>query len=234
MTSLQLQPPLNELGNRGILVSRMGFGSAPVASPTRATTEEAVVTIQYALEQTGRKVPAQGELLWCIGPPLHHSFARIDSSASEAEVWNMVTKYRERFVAEGMFENSVCSGFPELLVRLKNMRHYVATSKPQVFAKKILAHFRLDQHFVNIYGSELNGDRSKKGELIQHVLTSETISADSSVMIGDRMHDILGAKNNGMNSIGVTWGYGDRAELLEAGANFIFEGPEELGDFLLS
>ena len=186
--------------------------------------------IQYALEQTGHPVPAHEELLWCIGPPLHESFAKL---APEGNIPQLVEKYRERFGPTGLFENSVFWGVPEMLGRLKQHRHFVATSKPQVFAERIVEHFKLGGYFTRVYGSELSGVRTDKAELIAHVLSTENIDPSDALMIGDRRHDIAVAKKNGLTALGVTWGYGSEQELRDAGANFVFASTMELRDFLL-
>lgn len=190
--------------------------------------------IQYALRETGREVPEHDELLWAIGPPLHKTFAKIDPAASDAEVWEMVEKYRDRFAPTGIFENAVFWGIPDLLARVsQKYRCALATSKPQVFAEKIVQHFKLAPYFGHIYGSELNGARSDKAELIAYALREEGVHGADTMMIGDRLHDITGAKKNGVFAIGITWGYGSREELEEAGADKIFDSTVELRDFLL-
>lgn len=178
--------------------------------------------IQFALEKVGQPAPSAPELIWCIGPPLHESFARLVPAASEEEVWKFVGYYRERFATVGMFENGVYPGIAELVEGLAR-RHtlFVATSKPEVFATKIMNHYGLAKHFRRVYGSELDGTRSDKGELIGYLLTEEKILPADALIIGDRKHDVLGAKKAGILSVGVTWGYGSDEELRAAGANFI-------------
>jgi phosphoglycolate phosphatase len=185
--------------------------------------------IQFALEQSGLPVPAHEELLWTIGPPLHESFAKLAPTADAAA---LVAKYRERFGPTGLFENSVFWGIPDLLSQLGGFRHFLATSKPHVFASQILDHFKLTPHFTRVYGSELDGTRSDKGELIAFLLAQEGIAPADALMIGDRRHDIAGAKKNGLAALGVLWGYGSRDELEQAGANILFETPMELREYL--
>jgi phosphoglycolate phosphatase len=188
---------------------------------------------QHALRSTDLGVPSEEELLWIIGPPLQQSFAKFVPGATEAEVWRLVAKYRERFADVGLFENEVYRGIPELLAALKGRSHYVATSKPRVYAERILVHFQLSDFLTGTYGSELDGQRSDKGELIGFLLETEQISPHQAVMIGDRKHDILGAKTAGIESIGITWGYGSREELEAAGADHVFDSPDQLRAFLL-
>lgn len=189
---------------------------------------------QHALRLAQHQVPREEELLWVIGPPLQQSFAKLLPRATDAQVWELIAKYRERFSDVGMFENEVYAGILELLSSLRDRKNYVATSKPRVFAEKIITHFELTEFFARTHGSELNGERSDKGELIRFVLAQEGIAPERAVMVGDRKHDVLGAKAAGVASIGVTWGYGSREELEGAGADHVFDSPRQLQAFLRS
>lgn len=133
----------------------------------------------------------------------------------EARAWEAVNHYRERFRVTGLYENRVFDGIPELLEALVGRGHtlYVATSKPGVFAREIARHFAFDRHFKAIYDSELDGTRTHKDELIRHLLDSEGLAAEHCLMIGDRMHDLLGASRNGVACIGVGYGFGSEDEL---------------------
>lgn len=189
--------------------------------------------IQYALEKFGKEPPPFEELFWCIGPPLYESFPKLVPEASREDVLALVDLYRERFSDIGMYENEVYPGITDLLSELQtNQKHYVATSKSHVFAKKILSHFNLSQYFSVVHGSELSGVRSDKGELIKFIIDSESLDPKRTIMVGDRKHDIIGAKKVGMKSIGITWGYGSAEEHQEVGADFIFSTPGDLGKFL--
>ena len=189
-------------------------------------------SIQFALKEFGNEVPEEKDLIWCIGPPLHETFQKLIPHSSESEAWKYVSKYRERFSTIGLYENELIEGIPGLLNDLKKHRHFVATSKPHVFATKILDHFGIERHFRRVYGSELDGTRANKAQLIAHILEQESLNARDSFMIGDRLHDILGAKENGVSAIGITWGYGSSEELQRAGADHIFNSPTELRLFL--
>ncbi|MBD2748229.1 HAD hydrolase-like protein [Microvirga sp. BT688] len=129
-----------------------------------------------------------------------------------------------------MFENEVYAGIPALLQHLqeKGVRLYVATSKLQVFARRILDHFELSRFFIDIYGSELDNRNADKRDLIRHILEQERFDPSAAVMIGDRKHDVIGAKANELSSIGVTWGYGSRQELLDAGVSCLVDAPKDL------
>ena len=135
-----------------------------------------------------------------------------------------------------MFENKLYEGIPEMLGKLRSAgkKLAVATSKPWVFAEPILAHFRLDGYFDEVIGSELDGTRVKKGEVIEEAVRrfGAEASPEKAVMVGDRKHDIIGAKENGILSVGVTYGYGGYEELSQAGADWIVNTVEELGELL--
>lgn len=186
-------------------------------------------SIQYALEKLGKPVPAVNDLLWCIGPPLLGSLKKIlAADADKAET--ALSFYRERYNAVGKFENRVYPGIPEALTGLSQQGFtlFVATSKPYVFANDILAHYGLLRFFKRSYGSELDGALADKGELIAYILKKEELLAKNTMMVGDRSHDILGAKKHGVYSLGVTYGYGTKEELVKAGADYIVDSPQEI------
>lgn len=187
-------------------------------------------SLQYALEKLGEPVPDTDALLWCIGPPLKESFARLLNTEDESLAEKAISYYRERYGEIGKYENEVYESIPETLSKLKETecRLYVVTSKPLVYAKDILHHFRLSEYFDDIYGSELGGRFNDKGDLITHILACEPVESAHCLMVGDRRHDIIGAKKNGIKSIGVTYGYGTREELAEAGADYIVNEPAEV------
>lgn len=183
-------------------------------------------SIQHALERLGREIPHADALTWCIGPPLRASFVRL---VGEETADRAVSLYRERFAEIGLYENAVYPDVPELLARLSGRPIFLATSKPRVFAERILQHFGIAHHFRQVFGSELDGRRADKTELLAHALGSTGSPPSRSVMIGDREHDIHGARANGMAAWGVSYGYGSEAELLKAGAERIFGSPNEIG-----
>jgi phosphoglycolate phosphatase len=186
--------------------------------------------IAYALEQLGSESPEPSELERYIGPPLYESFAALLNSNDAKLLKRAVELYRERFVSTGMFENTIYAGIPDALQKLKNALYklVVVTSKPTVFARQIIDHFGLERIFHNIYGSELNGVRADKRQLIAHVLEQEQIHPSEAVMVGDREHDLKGALANGVLPVGVLWGYGSREELTQAGALLLCDTPESL------
>jgi len=182
-------------------------------------------SIRYALEKLGRAVPSQDELVWCIGPPLRASFVVLLGGEEQAD--RAVELYRERFGDVGLFENSVYPDIENVLATLgqAHPRMFVATSKPHVFAKRIVAHFGLARHFEHVFGSELDGTRVHKDDLLAHALRQTGVDPSSALMIGDRSHDVLGAKANGMAALGVTYGYGSPEELAAAGARHLCATP---------
>jgi phosphoglycolate phosphatase len=189
-------------------------------------------SIQYALRKLDRPVPTQDELTWCIGPPLRASFVMLLDDDRLAD--RAVALYRERFADTGLYENSVYPGIEHLLATLRQSprRLFVATSKPHVFAKRIIDHFGLTGHFEHVFGSELDGTRVNKSELLAHAIELTGADPRQSLMIGDRSHDIVGANNNGMRAVGVLYGYGSREELANAGASHLCTTPQALLDHL--
>jgi len=185
-------------------------------------------SVQYALERLGRPVPEADELTWMIGPPLVTGFTELLGGAGDVQ--DAVRFYRERYGDVGLFENEVYAGIPALLqtLRERDVRLYVATSKLKVYARRILDHFDLSRFFMAIHGSEPDNRNADKRDLIRHILDEERFDPAQAVMIGDRKHDAIGAKANGLASIGVTWGYGSREELLEAGAACLVDEPGDL------
>jgi phosphoglycolate phosphatase len=198
--------------------------------------EGIVACLKHALRGLGRPIPPDADLLRYIGPPLRETFASLLSSASPEAIDEAVALYRERFSATGIFENVVYPGVPPALTELQalGMRLYVTTAKPQLFAERIVDHFGLARFFHRVYGSDLDGTRAIKNELIAHVLRTESLSPHSTVMVGDRAHDVRGAVANGVLPIGVLWGYGSREELTAAGATLLCEQPAMLAALLQS
>lgn len=195
--------------------------------------EGIIRSIQYALEKFGRRVPPMDELLWCIGPPLYDSFPDLVPDGNEEDVQRLIALYRERFSEIGLYENIVYPEIPEMLAHLSaDKKLYLATSKPHFYAKQIIDHFDLSSFFTRVHGSELTGERCDKCDLIRYILETEDIAHADVLIVGDRKHDILGAKKAGIMSVGVTWGYGSKQELEAAGADWIFDRPRDLCDFL--
>ena len=187
--------------------------------------------IQHALEQLGGPSCSQDELTFCIGPPLRESFGLLLQTDDADLIEQALGLYRDRFSTVGLFENTVYPGVREMLEQLQRQTVFLATSKPRVYAERILSHFELSGYFEGIYGSELNGRFENKTDLLRHVLTSERLAASSTLMVGDREHDIIGARQNACGAMGVTYGYGSEDELRSAGADHICHSPQEVATF---
>ena len=186
----------------------------------------------HALKFYGLPIPSYEELCKLIGPPLPYSFESTFGFDHD-KAMEAVAKYREYFASRGLFENKVYDGIPELLQSLKEKGKHlvVATSKPEEYSIKIIEHFGLDKYFDYVCGSLMDESRSKKSEVIAYALDCCGVGEDDKdkiLMVGDRFHDIEGAKANGLKSCGVLFGYGSREELEDAGADYIVKDINEL------
>jgi len=192
--------------------------------------------IQFSLDQLGVRSPQADQLTWCIGPPLRGSFSRLLNTADDALLDQALFYYRKRFSAAGMYENALYPGIMLALRRIRaaGFRVFLATSKPRVFARQILDHFDLTQFFHAIHGSELDGRLSDKEELVAHILDLEGLDPKASLIVGDRSHDIIGGKKNGLMTAAVTYGYGTREEIIASKPDMIFASPSDLAAFLES
>ncbi len=193
-------------------------------------------SVAYSLKKNGIEPPAREELYKFIGPPLVDSFMRYYGFSCEG-AHKAVEDYREYFRDRGIFENEVYEGIYELLESLKDngKKLVLATSKPEPFAKTILSHFGLDKYFYFVAGALMDETRTKKGDVIRYALSCcGEPKRESVVMIGDREHDILGAKENGIRSIGVLYGYGSHEELTSAGADLIAAEPCDIEKIILN
>lgn len=198
------------------------------------SAEGIINSVLYALEKKGIKETNRQKLTAFVGPPLIDSFMKYYGMTKD-EAEEMVVKYREYFREYGWKENAVYEGVVEMLEKLQATgKHlFVATSKPEVFAKKILEYFDLAKYFEYIGGSTFDGSISSKDQVIAYVLDCiGREHMEEMVMVGDREHDVLGAKKNHLPCVGVLYGYGDRTELEEAGADIICESALQLPECL--
>ena len=189
---------------------------------------------RYGLEKIGHPISDEINIDWIIGPPLKASLAKIlNVEADHVLAEQALMGYRERFAVKGLYENHVFEGVAETLAELKRRgyRLFVATAKPTVYAKQILEHFDLAQYFSDIHGSELNGERTNKAELIQYILAQQQLQADQCMMVGDREHDIFGARHNGIETIAVSYGYGSQEELEVAQPKYKIDRFNQLLDY---
>ncbi|ENU57428.1 Phosphoglycolate phosphatase [Acinetobacter guillouiae MSP4-18] len=174
---------------------------------------------RYGLAKVGHPIPDSENIDWIIGPPLKASLAKLlNVEANNILAEQALLGYRERFAVTGLFENHVFDDVAQTLEALKSKgyRLFLATAKPEVYARQILDHFDLLKYFDYPYGSELNGERTNKGELITYILEKEKLNPEECLMVGDREHDIFGARKNAIETIAVEYGYGSKQELDEA------------------
>ncbi len=188
--------------------------------------------VQYALRCYGVDEPDLDKLTSFVGPPLYKSFMDY-LGCSEEEAKEAVECYREYYAETGLYENALYDGVEGLLYALKEKgyRLLIASSKPRIYVKRILSFFRILRYFDIVEGSELDSKRTDKAELLGYVLDKWNLKAEECVMIGDRKHDVLGARANGMDSIAVGYGYGSEDELSKAGPTYFFSTIEELKNF---
>ena len=193
-------------------------------------------SVRYALNKFGIEVEDLNTLCKFIGPPLKDSFMNF-YNFTEEDALKAIAYYREYFSTNGLYENTVYENFEDMLIALKNdgKSLIIATSKPTVFAEKILEHFNLKKYFDFISGSNLDNTRTKKADVISYALEQQMINNISEIiMIGDREHDIIGAKALNIESIGVLHGYGSYEELSSSGADYIVKDVSELKSLLLT
>jgi phosphoglycolate phosphatase len=189
-----------------------------------------VASYQYVIEQLRLPARSDEDLRRFIGPPLRHALRELLDTADVARIEHAVLLYRERFASSGLYQNAIYPGIAELLATWRAASHelFIVTSKATVYATEILRHFGIAAHFNAVHGAELSGERSEKTELIAHLLQQHSIEPEAACMIGDRRHDIVGAKAHGIRAVGVLWGYGSREELVDAGADAIVERIDQL------
>lgn len=208
--------------------------AAPTSTPAGAVlfdldgtltdpSEGIVACIEHALARMGGSAVPVGDLTRFIGPPLVGTFGHLLGTDDRSVIDDAIRWYRERFADVGLFENRIIDGmipalesFAEHGVALR-----VATAKPTVYADRIIDHFDMRRFFPVVYGSELDGRKTDKVDLIDHILAEEGWVGDATVMIGDRAHDVRGARAHGARSVGVLWGFGSERELVEAGADIV-------------
>lgn len=192
-------------------------------------------SVAHALTRFGITPPPREELYKFIGPPLKDSFARY-YGMSDGECTLAVKYYREYYADKGIFENKVYDGIEELLAEIQKMgkKIVLATSKPDLFAEKILEHFGLIKYFDFVAGAAMDETRTKKDEVIAYALDRLGMRGEEKdvLMVGDHKHDVLGAAVHGIDSLGVTYGYGSDRELIEAGASYLASAPDEILNFI--
>ena len=195
--------------------------------------EGIIACIQWALREQQLPCPEPAELERCIGPPLKHSF--IELGAQPDQVESLIKSYRMRYSKLGMFENRVYPEIPNCLeeLRLKGHQLFVATSKPKVYAERILDHFGLRSYFEEIYGAHLDGRFTEKTDLVQHIQEELNLDPQETTLIGDRKFDIQAALAQGWYAIGVLWGFGAKEELIGSQADVLVDSPSSLMGLIL-
>lgn len=191
-------------------------------------------SIQHALRALNHPVPDAQDLLWCIGPPMSESLCKL--LGGEAEVEAAAALYRARYAETGLFENAPYEGITDVLAGLKaaGVDLYVATSKPKVFADKIIDHFALRPFFPQVFGAAPDGGHGSKSEILGGAVAQLGLDARRCVMVGDRSFDMRGASALAMTAVGVLYGFGSAEELRSSGAHHLCATPRELGALLLS
>ncbi len=191
-------------------------------------------SFQYALQHFGIQVDNLDALEPVIGPPLKKSFSEF-YHLSEDQIERAIEKYRERFSTVGLYENEIYDGMENLLKELSEAGYIleIASSKPTVFVEKICEHFKIKQYFTHIVGSFLDGRRGEKEEVVEKAIRLSKATPDHIIMVGDRIYDVIGAHKKGIAVIGVSYGYGGRQELEEAGADVIVDTVAQLREKLL-
>ena len=191
--------------------------------------------LMHAQRRLGMAVSPREALYVFIGPPLIETFMS-EWGLTRAEADQALLYYREHFSVKGLFENVPYEGIDDCLAALRaaGLRLFVATSKPEPLSLRILEHFDLLQYFEAVAGSTMDEQRTKKGEVIAYALKTYQLDPSETVMVGDRKHDVLGARENGLACIGVLYGYGSREELTDAGATALAADLSELSALLRS
>ena len=192
--------------------------------------EGIVRCFQHAMRAVGREPPDAPGLERFIGPPLGATFRTLLATTDPEIVGRAIAAYRERFASEGLFENRI---HPEIPAALRKLRHagltlHVVTIKPRVFAERILDHFGLSTHMQGLDAPELSELLPSKTALVAAAISRQDLDRAEACMVGDRAEDVLAARNNGIRSIAVTWGYGSRAELTDAGPDLMVDSVGEL------
>jgi len=184
----------------------------------------------YAFQRLNRVYPAEIKMNDLIGLPLRIAFRKLLRSDDEILIERAVVIFRERFSAVGLFENKVYPGIPEILSSLHQdcYRLYVVTSKMKIYADRIVDHFQLSPWFNGIFGAELEGRFDNKAELIEFILSDRNLAAEETAMIGDRKEDIEAGKINLIRTIGVTYGYGTKEEIIGSAPDYICASPSDI------
>ena len=187
-------------------------------------------SMAHALAEVGAEVPPLEDLVWCIGPPLRQNLGKLLGPDRADLIERAREAYLARYAIKGVEETTEYAGIDAMLHRIRSSgpRVFLATTKFVDHAEVVLTAFAMRDHFEGVFGARHDGSLADKRELLRHIIEMTGIDPARSVMIGDREHDIVGARTNGIFSIGVTYGFGSREELLDAGADAICDSPAEI------
>ncbi len=187
-------------------------------------------SFRYTVAQLGHDPDAAGDLTWAVGPPIAVSMARLLKQYNDDDVNRAVGIYRARYSEVGIYDCSVYSGVVGMLDQFRDagLPMYIATSKRRDFAERVIDHLGLKPYLRSIYGALPGGGLDEKQDLLAHILAEQAVAPADAVMIGDRLHDIHAARHNNIRPIGVLWGYGERDELLAAGADAVAAHPDDV------
>jgi phosphoglycolate phosphatase len=190
-------------------------------------------SVKYALNKFNIAEPNDHQLKLFIGPPLEQSFME-DYHLNKNEAKKAIEFYREYYSVKGIYENKLYHGINSVLETLNNKKIncIVATSKLEKYAVKVLQYFKIDHYFKHITGSNLEGTLVEKEEIIKYIIEHDQLEKEKTIMVGDRKYDIIGAKNNGIDSIGVLYGYGTKEELEEAKPTYLCNNTDKLLELL--
>ena len=191
-------------------------------------------SIIYAFKKYNMEVKDRTELLKFIGPPLVDSFQEFYGFSKE-KAWEAMAFYREYYSVKGVLENELYDGIEEMLKTLKENGYVIglATSKPEPFARQIVEYFKLTKYFDYIAGASFDDTRHQKEQVVEYALKSLNVTDNSqALMVGDRKFDVIGAKINNMDCVGVLYGYGSEEELKEANAKYIVKTPQDIINLL--
>ncbi len=192
--------------------------------------------IQYALISMGRHNVNENDFLQYIGPPLRSSFSKLLCSNEESLIEEAVNLYRERFSEIGIFENAVYPGIAKMLSALceNSIRLYVVTTKPKIYADRIIEHFQLAKFFDAVYGSKLDGSLGNKVKRVKLIMNQLKLVPEETAIVGDRKFDIVAGKLNSLRTIAVTYGYGSKQEIVESAPDYICDNPDEIRKIVLN
>jgi phosphoglycolate phosphatase len=192
--------------------------------------------IQYSLKCLGREYPSENELKDYIGIPLRSIFETLLSSSEQPLIEKAVDLYRERFSTTGLFENKVYPGITGLLSTLheNSFKLYIVTSKAKIYADRIAEHFLLARWFSGVFGADLDGSYGNKAELIEYIFNHLNLLPGETIMVGDRQEDVAAGKKNHSGTIGVTYGFGSKQEIIDSEPDYICASPMEIQTTILN